>query len=306
MTTQALRPLPLGCSSIAEIRRTDAIFVDKTDLLADFACYYNFLGRPAHFGHTLLIDMLDSLYTYGVRDFKGLKIENLWHEKIYTVLRLDFSTLRGFDSVDEFQSQFEHCVAGAMEKAGITLVPDEEYFHGNLIWRFASTIGRLPVDEIVLLIDFYDGPLLYCRDNQDLFAEVRPRILNFFDIVKKESACMHAIFITGTEPVPTTIFSGFNIAYDNSADLTYGSLMGFTEEELRLHFGDHIRRAAGILGIGFDECIVELKKRCAPYNFERQDPYVKKYYPPVFDPTAVLQFLDDPERDFASPADSED
>lgn len=306
MTTQALGPLPLGCSSIAEIRRTGAIFVDKTDLLKKFAHSYSFFGRPAHFGHTLLIDMLESLLKYGVRDFKGLKIENLWHEKIYNVLRLNFSTLRGFDSVEEFQSQFERCISESMANAGLALASDEESSADKFIWRFSATLRRLQVASIVLLIDFYDAPLLYCRHDQSLFTHVRQHILAFFDHIKAESACMHAILVTGTEPVPTTIFSGFNILTDRSADPTYSSLLGFTEDELRLHFGDHIRRAAGILGIGFDECIAELKKRCGPYNFEEQFRFAKIDYPPVFDPTAVLQFLDDPRRDFASPAGSED
>ena len=88
--------LPLGQSDFRALRKSNAVYIDKTLLIHDLArvpgCV--FLSRPRRFGKSLLASTFESLFKYGVRDFKALSIERLWTDKTYDVVRLDFSNIK--------------------------------------------------------------------------------------------------------------------------------------------------------------------------------------------------------------------
>ena len=73
-----LKPLPLGTSDFAALRSDGQIYVDKTALIYEIASKRQkfFLSRPRRFGKSLLISTFESLFKYGLRDFKGLAIKN--------------------------------------------------------------------------------------------------------------------------------------------------------------------------------------------------------------------------------------
>lgn len=78
MAINQLKALPLGSDFIA-LRIADEIYVDKTEmvcLVVKRGKY--FLARPRRFGKSLLISTFESLFKFGLRDTKGLAIENLW------------------------------------------------------------------------------------------------------------------------------------------------------------------------------------------------------------------------------------
>lgn len=53
----------------------------------------------------MLISTFESLFKYGLRDFQGLKIEKLWQDvNNYQVVRLDFSGIKNFSSIEEFKA----------------------------------------------------------------------------------------------------------------------------------------------------------------------------------------------------------
>jgi hypothetical protein len=75
-------------------------YVDKTDLICTLCSSYNFkfLTRPRRFGKSTIVETLEELFKHGVKPydghdsyFKGLKIEKLWTDTTYKVLRIDFS-----------------------------------------------------------------------------------------------------------------------------------------------------------------------------------------------------------------------
>lgn len=85
--------LPLGTSDFATLRLRNQIYVDKSALIYKIAIRPGkfFLARPRRFGKSLLISTFESLFKFGLRDFKGLTIEKLWKEtETYNVVRLDF------------------------------------------------------------------------------------------------------------------------------------------------------------------------------------------------------------------------
>jgi len=82
MAINQLKGLPLGTSDFIALRMADEIYVDKTEMVFSLAVNRGkyFLARPRRFGKSLLISTFESLFKYGLRDFKGLAIENLWKE----------------------------------------------------------------------------------------------------------------------------------------------------------------------------------------------------------------------------------
>ena len=100
--------LPLGTSDFQALRLNNEIYVDKTDLIFQLAKGRGkiFLARPRRFGKSLLISTFESLFKSGLQNFRGLAIEDLWEDKLYPVVRLDFSKLKGYDSVEFFREAF--------------------------------------------------------------------------------------------------------------------------------------------------------------------------------------------------------
>ena len=116
MAINQLKGLPLGTSDFIALRMADEIYVDKTEMVFSLAVNRGkyFLARPRRFGKSLLISTFESLFKYGLRDFKGLAIENLWKEEAtYNVVRLDFSEIKDFADAESFRNdayEFFHVV----------------------------------------------------------------------------------------------------------------------------------------------------------------------------------------------------
>ena len=105
MKDNKLKNLPLGTSDFAVLRYANEIYVDKSDLVYELASTRRkyFLARPRRFGKSLLISTFESLFTHGLRDFKGLAIEKLWVEETkFLVVRLDFSEIKFFLRLKSF------------------------------------------------------------------------------------------------------------------------------------------------------------------------------------------------------------
>ncbi len=98
MNKEISKRLPLGMSDFSTLRKKNAVYVDKTALIAQMVNDGDkiFIARPRRFGKSLLVSTLESLFRYGVRDFEGLAIEKIWNDKTYKVLRLDFSRIEPF------------------------------------------------------------------------------------------------------------------------------------------------------------------------------------------------------------------
>lgn len=95
--SQAFPSLPLGTSTFSTLRASNEIYVDKTALIHSLAATGRgkiFLARPRRFGKSLLVSTFESLFANGLRDFKGLCIEQTWQDSLYPVIRLDFRKSR--------------------------------------------------------------------------------------------------------------------------------------------------------------------------------------------------------------------
>lgn len=288
-----LKPLPLGNSSFPRIRVTDQIYVDKTRLIFDLASKAEkfFLARPRRFGKSLLISTFESLFKYGLRDFHGLEIENLWKEKnTFNVVRIDFLEIKNYLSADDFSSKLDSLLVRRFQEFGFVYAPNPL---SSPIDQISDWLRRQPVNSFVILIDEYDSPLTACLNDKKLFEKVRSRLAEFYSALKSNDEQIRFLFITGiTKFSKTSIFSELNNLSDISLDHRYSNLLGYTSEEIRSYFDGYLKRAADTVQISTQELFLELIKHYDGFCFDR---LVSEH---VFAPWSVLKFLSSPENGF--------
>ncbi len=287
MTESAAHPLPIGSSTFSALRAGREIYVDKTALLYDLCRGRRkiFLSRPPRFGKTLLVSAFESLFKYGLRDFAGLDIEDLWKDQTYCVVRLDFSEIKEFGSPDDFQRQFLRLLQERFEDAGYAGTGD--------LLTFSTWLSKLPDTSLVLLIDEYDAPLTACLNNPEAFQAVQKLLNSFYLKLKAHEGCLRFFFMTGiTKLFITGIFSTFNNLTDVSTDACYGALLGYTEEEICRDFEPYLENAQKLLKLSSAELLSKLREHYNGFCFD------ENAASHVYCPWSVLNFLAAPQRGF--------
>lgn len=73
LMTENLQKLPLGDSDFSKLRNREAVYVDKTDLIYKLVTENSdkiIFTRPRRFGKSLLVSTLETLFKYGVFEYK--------------------------------------------------------------------------------------------------------------------------------------------------------------------------------------------------------------------------------------------
>lgn len=261
--------MPYGISGFELLRKHDYLYVDKTELIYKLTRFRQpiLLSRPRRFGKTLLISTLSSLFAQGTAYFKGLKIEKLWQdEPRYKVLRLDFSEL-SFNAPHavDLSAKLLDYINGYCRAGGIIYDESATTFAA----LFLDITMRPENPNIVLLIDEYDHPLTECLNHPEDFAKIQSVLREFYLVVKRHAENFRFIFITGVVRfAPTSICSGLNNLYDISCDAEFGTLLGFTQEEILATFQPQISDLAGALQIDEKQVVNQLKHHYDGYSFE--------------------------------------
>lgn len=284
--------LPFGTQSFLSLRDDHQIYVDKTDIIFQFARLRGkfFLARPRRFGKSLLVSTLDSLFSYGVRDFQGLAIEKLWSDKTYEVVHLDFSFVSDFGTGDQFRRRFYNMLAENLEDLGFSpsdIAPD------RFIFKLAKWLKKIPRKSLVLLIDEYDSPLTKVLNDKALFLGVQDVLSEFFNVLKSCDSAFRFLFLTGVTRFSNAgIFSGFNSLNDITLNPEYGALLGYTEEELKQYFPDFLEDAARVHGVTVSQLLQRLRDYYDGFSFD------KKGSTHVYCPWSVLKFFSDEAHEF--------
>lgn len=286
-----LQSLPLGRSTFSALRAKNEIYVDKTPLIYQLARYDSkiFLARPRRFGKSLLTSTFESLFKHGLRDFSGLAIEKLWTDKTYTVVRLDFSEVKEFSTLEGFREIFHKRVGSKFRVAGF----QDSQNGDDFITQLSNWLGSLPDSCLVLLIDEYDAPLTACLDDKELFNGVRSCMSELFLTLKSNEGCLRFFFMTGiTKFSNTSIFSAFNNLQDISLNPIFGELLGYTEKEIQHYFKDYLTLAADILKIKESDVMQLLREHYDGFSFDM------KAQTHVFCPWSILNFFNYPQMGF--------
>ena len=294
MTEKVLQPLPTGTSDFETLRGRGQIYVDKTHLIYELANRTEkfFLTRPRRFGKSLLVSTFASLFRHGLQFFSGLAIEKLWKDTTYNVVEIDFSKVKGFTDFESFENKVRSVVVRAFAKGGFILDKSEK---SEWIDQISDWMDEQPSNSLVLLIDEYDAPLTSCLENKKLFDKVRGLLSSFYAIVKSNDACLRFVFMTGIAKFNQTgIFSELNNFSDISLNPDYGTLLGYSENDIRHCFADYLDRAAKKLQLSADEVVDRMRDNYDGYCF---DQHVSTH---VYAPWSVLKFLDAPNLGFSN------
>ncbi len=249
-----MKKLPIGIQTFSDIIENDYLYVDKTEnifnLVKNPKGVY-FLSRPRRFGKSLLISTLNEIFE-GEKDlFKGLCIYNAdyaWEK--HPVVRLDFSKKKA-ENKDDLKGFILHQLKNIARKYGVSLERNQyDEAFDELLTKLSG------IDKVVILIDEYDKPIIDNIENKELAIELREILKGFYTIIKACDEHIRFVFLTGVSKFSKAgVFSGLNNLEDISMDAQYSSLLGITQEEMKVCFKDYIDRFAKLEGISNAELI---------------------------------------------------
>ena len=258
---------PIGIQSFPDIRERGFVYVDKTAFVYQMALMgkFYFLSRPRRFGKSLLVSTMEAYFLGRQELFKGLAMEKLETEwKTYPVLHLDLNTSK-YDKEADLDDFLNDSLAQWEQVYGSssTEVNAELRFKG-IIRRAYEQTG----EQVVVLVDEYDKPLLSTIDNKPLHDVYKGTLKAFFSVLKSMDASIRFVFITGVSKFShVSIFSDLNNLDDISMDPRYVDICGISEQELHTYFDSSIHELAEANGMSYEETCEKLRQQYDGYHF---------------------------------------
>lgn len=261
---------PIGIQTFSKIIKQGYAYVDKTQYIQPLLeqGQFIFLSRPRRFGKSLLLSTLEA-YFDGQRElFKGLAADSMdldWTPR--PVLHFDFnaenfSLENGLELLlDTLLRSFEKIYG----KGTNDVTPSQRFRY--IIEEAYRATGQ----EVVILIDEYDKPLLDIEDNKALFEKNQRILKSFFGNLKSMDRYIHFAMITGVARFnKVSVFSDLNNLDDISLEDTFADICGWNEEELVEHFTPGIRALADKRKEDFDTTLKELRDYYDGYLFTEE------------------------------------
>ena len=219
------------------------IYVDKTKYIKDLIKLEKvFISRPRRFGKSLTLDTIATLFETGVEPyFKGTWIYDKWTEPTYPVFRLSFLNLDN-SSMDLFKKQLNSKITEFANKISVKGYVEKTEPEDSIL----SLLEKLEEEtrQIVILIDEYDYQLTSNINNDDLYKQFQQKIKRFYANIKDKLA-IKFLGITGvTRLKDVEIFSIGSDINDITNESAFSQLIGFTRDEIKKYYIDHLKLAA--------------------------------------------------------------
>jgi hypothetical protein len=282
-----MKQLPTGLQVFEYIRKKDALYVDKTDMIYNLisgAKMQYFISRPRRFGKSLLCWTLDALFSGKRELFEGLAISKTdWEWESYPIVHLDMSkveTYCGIEGViksliwqtEQIAHDFEIDLGGET-LPGIMLE--------KTIIRTSQKYGK----PVVVIVDEYDKPFLDFYNKPPVAQEVRDIMRSYYTRLKANEQYIRFLFMTGISKFTKAgVFSTLNNLNDLSLNENYGTLLGYTENELVDYFGEYIDVGAQKLNISAEELVDKMRDYYNGFCFDGESR--------MYSPFSVLNFFD--------------
>ena len=265
----------IGLQVFADFIERKAVYVDKTAYvykMAHSAGKHFFLSRPRRFGKSLLISTLKAYFEGRKELFKGLAIDQLEKDWVkYPVIRLDLSNGKYY----EFE-QVHAIIGGLLRRLeadwNIADVPDP-YRYGDRLVSIIQKAYRETGQQVVILIDEYDAPMLDSIHNPELQDRIRDRIRDLFSPLKGQSDYLRFVFLTGISKFSQlSVFSELNNLQILTFNPEYEGVCGITEEELLTQLKPDIAwlaeaQKAILPDMTYEETVARLKRMYDGYHF---------------------------------------
>ena len=263
-----MKKLPIGIQTFEDIRKGEYIYVDKTKEINEMAKSgkFYFLSRPRRFGKSLLISTIKDLFKGKRNLFEGLYIYDKWDwSKTNPVIHLDFATI-AYKTVEQLESSLLDFINSTANKYSVELNDN------TLPSRFAELIEKLHKkagEGTVILVDEYDKPLIDNLSDKEVYAQVKRALHDFYQVIKAKDAHEKFVFMTGVSRFSgLSIFSALNNLNDVTMDNQYGTICGYTQEELEGNFKEYIKETAEHLGINCEEALDRIKSWYNGYSWD--------------------------------------
>ncbi len=235
------RILSLGRQSYRDLRKSNCIYVDKTEhiykLCTEGKMY--FLSRPRRFGKSLLLSTLEELFRGRENLFENTWIHDKWDwtEK-NPIIHISFNLV----DYEEYglKEGLRRTLIGFYKQ--YALVPLED---SSIKVLFVDLIKQLHDrdGEVVILIDEYDKPITdYLELNKIEKAKENQDILGlFYGGLKDMNDAIRLLFITGVSKfTKVSLFSKLNNLTDLTIHPKYATMLGYSEKELESNFAEYM------------------------------------------------------------------
>lgn len=252
------KPLPIGIQTFRKIIEGGYLYVDKTRWVYELIRYPHgvyFLSRPRRFGKSLLVSTLEEVFRGNKELFRGLWLYDQPYDwRVHPVIRLDFS-LRQVESTEALKQSIERSLYTLADQYQVTLRP------GPYDALFADLIRELSRQgQVVILVDEYDKPIL---DNIEDLANAegnRDVLRSFYTVIKGMDAYIRFVLLTGVSKFSRVgVFSGLNNLEDITMSPAFSAALGFTDEEVRIFFAEHIEEFARKEGTSTGELLRQIQ-----------------------------------------------
>ena len=253
-----MRKLPIGIQTFEDIRRKNYLYVDKTALvwrMANMGKPY-FLSRPRRFGKSLLLSTFESYFLGKKELFEGLAIEKMETEwKEYPVLHIDLNAEK-YDKPEKLNEILSNHLTQWELKYGKGI--DERTLSsrfGGVIRRACEQTGQ----QVVVLVDEYDKPLLQAINNLELLDDYRQTLKAFYGVLKSADRYLRFVFLTGvTKFSQVSVFSDLNQLNDISMKPPYATVCGITRQELVDTFTPELKNLSEANQLTFEETLQKM------------------------------------------------
>ena len=261
---------PVGMPIFEQIIGEGYQYVDKTGLMWRMMQSYKyvFLSRPRRFGKSLLVSTLKNYFRGNRELFKGLAIDSLEHEwKRYPVIHISFGSVKSSTLADiniEIKEVFDEIerTLGVETTAAIPGVRLRQ-----LINRCHEKYG----EQVVILVDEYDAPMLNNLDEEETLDAVRKLMRSVYAPIKDSLEHIKFLFITGiTKFSQVSIFSELNNLANISMLPQYSAICGITEEEMETYFSSGIDVLAERYKVPREEMVDKLRNYYDGYYFSEE------------------------------------
>ncbi len=272
------RRYPVGIQTFSRIIREGYVYVDKTDLVWQLANHakFIFMSRPRRFGKSLLTSTLESYFRGEKELFEGLKIMQLeqeWQQN--PVIHLDLSRVKGKENAEDLRRS----LALMLSRLDCYIDNPKEVTPGEILEGMIRRLYSETGQQVVVLVDEYDAPLLGVIHDNKLLESMRQVMMEFYQTLKASEAMIKFCFITGvTRLSQVSIFSTLNNLTNISLLPKFSALCGITEQELHSVLLPDIEMLAECYECTSEQMKDILKTRYDGYHFSDKSPDVYNPY----------------------------
>ena len=268
-----LKKLPIGIQTFSKIREDDYIYIDKTKEAYELISkhQYTFLSRPRRFGKSLFLDTIKEIFEGNKKLFKGLYIYDKWDwEDNYPVIKIGFSG--DLKTPEGLKNRIEDILISNQERLDVECKKIEAYdsCFEELIKKSYQKYNK----KVVILIDEYDKSMLDNLENLEIAEQNRDILRAFYGVMKENDRYIKFVFLTGVSKfAKANIFSGLNNIRDISLLPRFGTICGYTHNDIETSFKPYLK----------DVDLDKLKEWYNGYNFLSDK---------VYNPFDILLFID--------------